>query len=240
MQHPTLSPDELTRLSIVEDRLLYRFHDKTLLAAALTHSSWANEHGTAHNERLEFLGDAVLEINISREIYERFPEEREGEMTRLRSLLVSEEKLASLARDLRLGDALFMGRGEEAQGGRTRPALIADALEAVLGAVYLDGGHEAASALIGRLYHGQWPCPDKANKVKDYKSRLQEITQASLHTLPVYRLLSSSGPEHARIFRVRLDLPDGVSFSASGVSLKRAEQEAARLALESFASKENS
>ncbi len=235
MHHPTLSPHDLERLSAVENRLRYAFHDKSILAVALTHSSWANEHGTEHNERLEFLGDAVLELNISREIYKRFPNEREGEMTRLRSLLVSEEKLAGLARELNLGDSLLMSRGEEAQGGRMRPALIADALEAVLGAVYLDGGNDAASALIDRLYSKQWSSHEHNVKTKDYKTRLQEITQASLHALPVYALLSSSGPEHARIFRVRLDLPDGRIFTASGGSVKRAEQEAARLALECVA-----
>ena len=153
------SPDTLKRLSELEERLQYRFHDISLLATALTHSSWANEHNTVHNERLEFLGDAVLEVNVSYEIYKRFPQEREGGMTRLRSRLVSEGKLAELARSLHLGEALFMGRGEEAQGGRERAALIADAMEAVLGAVYLDGGHEEASALIHRLYSNRWPEP---------------------------------------------------------------------------------
>lgn len=234
MHHHPLSPGNQKLLSDVEERLHYQFHDVSLLAAALTHSSWANEHGTMHNERLEFLGDAVLEINISLELYQRFPTEREGELTRLRSLLVSEGKLAELARGLRLGEALFMGRGEEAQGGRSRPALIADAVEAVLGAVYLDGGQAAASALVSRLYEGHWPSYGDAGKVKDYKTRLQEVTQSLLHTLPVYSLLSSSGPEHARTFQVHLALSNGRSFTASGGSLKRAEQEAAKLALEAL------
>ena len=231
MQRTTFSPETLKRLAELEERLRYRFHDVSLLATALTHSSWANEHGTVHNERLEFLGDAVLEVNISHEIYKRFPQEREGGMTRLRSRLVSEGKLAELARSLRLGEMLFMGRGEESQGGRERPALIADAMEAVLGAVYLDGGHEEASALIHRLYADRWPEPETDKKNKDYKTRLQEATQAVLHSLPVYVPLSSSGPEHAKVFRVQLELSDGRCFVAEGGSLKRAEQEAARLAL---------
>ena len=231
MQRSAFSPDTLKRLSELEARLRYHFHDISLLATALTHSSWANEHNTVHNERLEFLGDAVLEVNVSHEIYLRFPKEREGGMTRLRSRLVSEGKLAELARGLGLGEMLFMGRGEEAQGGRERAALIADAMEAVLGAVYLDGGHEEASALIHRLYAGKWPDPESDKKSKDYKTRLQEATQAQLHSLPVYMPLSSTGPEHAKTFRVQLELSDGRSFIAEGGSLKRAEQEAARLAL---------
>ncbi|HJD98274.1 ribonuclease III [Mailhella massiliensis] len=231
MQRTAFSPDSLKRLAELEVRLGYRFRDISLLATALTHSSWANEHNTLHNERLEFLGDAVLEVNVSHEIYRRFPQEREGGMTRLRSRLVSEGKLAELARGLGLGEMLFMGRGEEAQGGRERPALIADAMEAVLGAVYLDGGHEEASALIHRLYAGKWPDPESDRKSKDYKTRLQEATQARLHSLPVYLPLSSTGPEHAKTFRVQLELSDGRCFVAEGGSLKRAEQEAARLAL---------
>lgn len=234
MRMMKFSPGTLKRFSELEDRLGYRFHDISLLATALTHSSWANEHNTSHNERLEFLGDAVLEVTVSHELYKRFPQEREGGLTRLRSRLVSEGRLAELARELGLGALLFMGRGEEAQGGRERPALIADAVEAVLGAVYLDGGHEQASALIHRLYAERWPVPGVDRKNKDYKTRLQEATQAILHSLPVYMPLSSSGPEHAKTFRVRLELSDGRCFVAEGGSLKRAEQEAARQALEAL------
>lgn len=240
MQKRTFSPDTLRRFAELEEKLQYRFKDIGLLATALTHSSWANEHNTPHNERLEFLGDAVLEVNISLEIYNRYPKEREGGMTRLRSRMVSEGKLAELAVDLDLGALLFMGRGEEAQGGRQRPALIADAVEAVLGAVYLDGGAEAASALIRRLYKGRWPEAGTERKAKDYKTRLQEATQALLHSLPVYVPLSSSGPEHAKIFCVQLELSDGRSFTAEGASLKRAEQEAARIALRALGVDEQS
>lgn len=234
MHRTAFSPDTLKHLSELEQRLQYRFHDISLLVTALTHSSWANEHNTVHNERLEFLGDAVLEVNVTHEIYLRFPLEREGGMTRIRSRLVSEGKLAELARSLKLGELLFMGRGEAAQGGRDRDALIADAMEAVLGAVYLDGGQEEASALIHRLYADHWPKPGTDRKSKDYKTRLQEVTQAVLHSLPVYVPLSSSGPEHAKVFRVRLDLSNGRSFTAESGSLKRAEQEAARQALEAL------
>lgn len=235
MPKNNFSPESLRRFAILEDKLGYHFRDISLLATALTHSSWANEHRTSHNERLEFLGDAVLEINVSRELYERFPDEREGGLTRLRSRLVSEGKLAELARGLGIGEMMFMGRGEASQGGRARPALIADAMEAVLGAVYLDGGHEEASALVQRLYAGRWPDPSEERKVKDYKTRLQEGTQAILRSLPTYIPLSSSGPEHAKTFHVKIELSDGRTYTASGSSLKRAEQEAARIALEDLA-----
>lgn len=232
---PPLSAARHQDFSLLEARLHYAFRNKALLSAALTHSSWANENGCdIHNERLEFLGDAVLEVNISEGLYERFPSEREGGMTRLRSRLVSEGKLAELARALELGNYLHLGKGEEAQGGRERAALLADAMEAVLGAVYLDGGHDEAARLVARLYEGQWPDPESARKGKDYKTRLQEVTQAKFRALPVYVPLASSGPEHAKIFEVRLELPDGRSFPASGGSLKRAEQEAARQALEYY------
>ena len=228
-------PDRHADFAPLEASLQYTFRDKALLSTALTHSSWANENGCdRHNERLEFLGDAVLEVHISQGLYERFPAEREGGMTRLRSRLVSEAKLAELARGLNLGHYLHLGRGEEAQGGRERPALLADAMEAVLGAVYLDGGHDEAARLVTRLYEGQWPDPASARKCKDYKTRLQEVTQARFRALPVYVPLASSGPEHAKVFEVRLELPDGRSFPASGGSLKRAEQEAARKALEYY------
>ncbi len=229
------SPDTAAGPSL-EERLGYTFRDRSLLETALTHSSWANEHeAEPHNERLEFLGDAVLEVNISKGLFERFPAEREGGLTRLRARLVSEGKLAEIARSVGLGDELLLGRGEETQGGRERPALLADALEALLGAVFLDGGHTAASALLERLYQKHWPALDTTRKGKDFKTRLQEWTQATFRALPVYTPQSSQGPEHAKIFHVVLELPDGTTFPASGSSLKRAEQEAARQALERYA-----
>ena len=231
MNRTGFSPDTLRRLSELEDRLQYRFHDISLLATALTHSSWANEHNTVHNERLEFLGDAVLELNVSHEIYKRFPQEREGGMTRLRSRLVSEGKLAELARSLKLGDMLFMGRGEEAQGGRERAALIADAMEAVLGAVYLDGGHKEASALIHRLYADRWPAPGTDRRSKDYKTRLQEIVQQNPEERLSYVVESESGPDHDKHFVVAVRFNSDRVARGEGRSKKAAEQHAAKEAL---------
>ena len=224
---------QILALDSFEASLGYSFKDKTLLLTALTHSSFANEkHSDAHNERLEFLGDAVLEVNISLRIFTLFPEEREGYLTRMRSRMVSEAKLAELANSLELGKYLRLGRGEDAQEGRTRPALLADAMEAVLGAVFLDGGPTRASELIDRLYQGQCHDPVSLHKGQDYKTMLQEKTQAEFKALPSYVPLTSSGPEHAKRFSVKLTLPDGQTFVGNAGSVKRAEQDAARKAID--------
>ncbi len=220
-------------LESLQTRIRYRFRDESLLLLAVTHSSWANEYGAgnAHNERLEFLGDAVLEIVISAQLFSRFPEAREGELTRLRSSLVNETALALLARELHLDEVLRLARGEENQGGRNRDALLADAMEAVFGGIFLDGGMDRARAVIELLYANRWPQGTANVRRKDYKTKLQEATQRTHKDLPVYALEGTRGPEHAKIFSVHVQLPDGRRFHASGPGLKRAEQEAARAAL---------
>lgn len=218
----------------LENTLGYTFGNPALLRTALTHSSWANENGgtAAHNERQEFLGDAVLELCVSWELFTRFSQAREGDLTRMRSRLVSTGALAELARELGLERSLLLGRGEESQGGRDRDTLLSDALEAVLAAVFEDGGHAAACRVVGHIFRNRWPQAVERTPGKDFKTRLQEATQRTHKDRPVYVLVGSHGPEHAKCFEVRLDLPDGTSFTASGPSLKRAEQEAARVALE--------
>lgn len=218
----------------MEAVLGYSFNDSNLLLNAITHSSWANEHESAarHNERLEFLGDAVLELCVSAELFRRFPDAREGALTEMRARLVGARPLAALARSLGLDRCLRLGRGEESQGGRGRDALLSDALEAIFGAVYLDGGHDAACRVVERVFGRHWAGVAESVPGKDFKTRLQEATQRMYKERPVYALVGSSGPEHAKRFDVRLELPDGRSFTASGPSLKRAEQEAARVALE--------
>lgn len=217
----------------VEEIIAYAFAQEHLLQSALTHSSWANEHGTLnHNERQEFLGDAVLELCVSWELFARFPTAREGDMTRLRSRLVSTTALADLAREMGLEQCLLLGRGEESQGGRHRDALLSDALEAVLGAVFEDGGFAAARQVVGHIFRDRWPTTLECTPHKDYKTRLQEIMQCTFKDRPMYVLLATQGPEHAKEFLVRLTLPNGQQFNASGPSLKRAEQEAACIALQ--------
>jgi len=221
---------EFARLERV---LGYVFTDAGLLAAALTHSSFANEAdgGGIHNERLEFLGDAVLSLSISSELFARFPDAQEGELTRMRSQLVNAASLAELAREIGLAEHLRLGKGEENQGGRKREALLEDAFEALLGAVYEDGGFKAARELVQRLFAGYWPRVLLREQQKDFKSQLQEIIQQKYRERPSYTLSASHGPEHAKLFEVRVCLPDGQNFIAQGPSLKRAEQEAARTAL---------
>lgn len=223
----------------VEDlaaKLGHRFRRPELLGLALTHSSWANERGagSAHNERLEFLGDAVMELCVSSELFRRFPKLREGELTRLRAHLVSTQGLARRARELGLDAHLRLGRGEEQQGGRDRDAILSDALEAVLAAVYEDGGFAAAKDAVARIFAGHWPSDAGAPQARDYKSRLQEAVQHLFGTMPVYTQAATSGPEHAKHFQVRLTLPDGRNFAGQGTSLKKAEQDAARCALEAL------
>lgn len=221
---------------LLEQKLGHEFASANLLQEALTHSSWANEQGIPgiHNERLEFLGDAVLELCISSELFRRCPEAREGELTRIRSNLVSEASLAAVARELGLNRAILLGRGEEIQGGRAREAILADCLEAVLGAIYEDGGYSAAQHAVGHIFAPRWPDALSRPQVKNAKSRLQEATQRLFRSCPVYALAGTSGPEHAKIFEVCLTLPDGREFFGKNTSCKKAEQDAAAHALQAL------
>lgn len=221
-------------LANVEDSIGYAFTNKSLLVVALTHSSYANEHGgeAEHNERLEFLGDAVLELCVSAELFSKFPDAREGDLTRMRAKIVSQPFLTELARANHIDAALLLGKGEESQGGRERPSLLSDAFEALLGAVFLDGGFDAATGVVRTVFTGKWPAQKQNSLAKDCKSLLQEVTQQRFKERPVYTLVGSSGPEHAKVFTVRVTLPGDLSFTSDGPSLKRAEQLVACLALE--------
>lgn len=220
-------------LNILQSKIPYNFKNKGLLEMALTHTSAANELGetTEHNERLEFLGDAVLELCISQELYRRFPDAREGGLTSMRSQLVNQPTLANIARNLSLDKCLRLGKGEESQGGRNKDSLLSDTFEALLGAIYIDSDLDAALKVVQNSFSQKWGDLDSGQKTKDYKSQLQEFTQLEYKERPIYSLLDSSGPEHAKIFRVSLLLPSGRSFEASGSSVKKAEQKAASLAL---------
>ncbi len=220
-------------LTTVQEDIHYRFRQVKLLELALAHSSWANERGCPNesNERLEFLGDAVLELCVSQEVYGRYPDADEGLLTKVRSRLVKTGTLAEVARTLGLDRSLCLGRGEETQGGRGRESLLADSLEALFGAVFLDGGFAAARELVLRLLGPRFPETASSPPAKDHKSRLQELTQDLFRDRPQYVLAESSGPEHSKVFAVAVHLPDGQSFRAEGGSLKKAEQSAAALAL---------
>lgn len=207
----------------LQQELGYQFQDVSLLKLALTHPS----HHHKHNQRLEFLGDAVLELCVSEKIYEKHPEMQEGPMTQLRQKLVREEKLAKAAESIHLGDAILMDKGCALSGGRKNPSVLCDAFEAVLAAVYLDGGLEAARAVVTRLIGD---CSEKGEN--DGKSALQEYLQAKGKIAPVYQTIAEEGPPHDRRFTVAVVI-DGKEISqGTGTSKKRAEQAAATAALE--------
>jgi ribonuclease III len=214
-----------------EKRLGYRFKRQDLLELALTHRSYANEQGVPeHYERLEFLGDAVLGLVTAQRLYEQHPELPEGELSKLKAQLVSRGSLASWAERLGLGQELRIGIGEERSGGRSKANLLADSMEAVLGAIYLDAGIEAArEAILPMLAEGE------VEKVKllasDSKTHLQEITQALGWPLPEYRLVGSAGPDHSKTFTVECWLNGGRAGSGEGPTKKVAEQRAAADAL---------
>jgi ribonuclease-3 len=218
-------------LQALQNEIHYEFKQVKLLIQALTHSSHANEHGCPHNERLEFLGDAVLELAVSQELFRKFPEVQEGHLTKMRSALVSEGALAQAARRIHLGACLLLGRGEDVQGGREKNSVLSDALEAVLGAVYLDGGLEHAITCVNFLYAGQWPTPPETFRPRDFKSLLQEATQRIWKARPSYALRESHGPEHAKQYTVVVTMPDKTEVEWEERSMRKAEQGAAEQAL---------
>lgn len=210
-------------------RIGYRFSDPHLLQTALTHRS----RGSCNNERLEFLGDAVLSVIIAEALYERFPEADEGALSRLRAGLVRGETLAAKARSVDLGEALLLGPGELKSGGFRRDSILAGALEAIIGAVYIEGGLSAARNLILSMFSDELKRVSLKRVGKDAKTRLQEYLQARHLPLPVYRVLNVEGRDHAQLFRVRCAV-DGLTDPVDGVggSRRKAEQDAAAKVLE--------
>ena len=225
----------MERLHELEQHLDYTFHDLRLLRAALYHSSYANEHraqSVSSNERLEFLGDAVLGFVSADYLYGKHPDLPEGELTRIRAALVCEDSLHEVAQRLHLGDFLMLGKGEESGGGRHRPSILADAVEAVLAAVYLDGGIDEARALVHRILLEKEPEQVVESRRRDCKTELQELVQRKPNQELRYALVSESGPDHAKVFTVAVMLNGQVVGLGSGHSKKEAEQSAARTALE--------
>ncbi len=221
----------------LEDALGYHFQNEALLREALRHSSYANEHRggeSASNERLEFLGDSVLGFVTAEFLFRRHPDAPEGELTRVRARLVCEESLHEAAQKLDLGRYLCLGHGEEACGGRERASILADATEAVIAAVYLDGGIEAAGALIHRLVLDGAAEDHAAKARRDYKTALQEFVQRRPAQSLSYCLMGESGPDHAKTFVMEVRLNGEPIGSGAGHSKKEAEQMAARDALERF------
>ena len=225
----------------IEIAIGHRFRDPALLQRALTHRSWVYEgnrsHGQGDYEAMEFLGDAVLGYLVAEMIYRIYPEWSEGEMSRLRAALVNERSLGEIAERLAFGEHLRLGRGERESGGGRRRSILADVFEAVLAAVYLDGGIRSARAFVRRQFaETVRQTPDPVPQAGDFKTRLQELVQIGGGQPPLYRPLSEQGPPHQRTFEIEVELRDGRTFRGSGGSKKQAEQCAAEAALRALES----
>ena len=224
----------------LETAIGYRFHNISLLQNALTHSSYANErwhNSLLSNERLEFLGDSVLGMLVAEYLYKNFPNRPEGELTRMRADMVCEQTLAAAANRIGLGTHLLLGHGEEQGGGRSRNSILADAMESVIAACFLDGGMEAALKVVQQFILVEVPVTKLHNA--DYKTKLQELVQQKKNQVLTYRLAGQSGPDHDKKFDVEVSLNGNVIGSGSGSSKKRAEQMAARCAIEKLFPEQN-
>ncbi len=225
-----------TSLQKVQANLNYTFHNPALLELALTHPSYAHEHPEQggeehHNQRLEFLGDAVLDFLVAAWLYRTYQEFPEGPLTRLRATLVRTTTLADLAEELELGQALRLGRGEEESGGDARPANLCDALEATVGALYLDGGLDVVWSRLESWFVGRVDMILEAESYVDAKSRFQEWAQGELGKTPAYQIIDEEGPDHAKIFTAQVLVGQQVAGEGVGASKRMAEQAAARAAL---------
>ena len=219
----------------LEAAIGYQFHDISLLQNALAHSSYANErwhNSLMSNERLEFLGDSILGMVVAEYLYRSFPDRPEGELTRMRADMVCEKTLAAVAGRIDLGRHLLLGNGEEQGGGRTRNSILADAVESVIAASFLDGGMEAARQFIQKFILVEVPVKKLHNV--DYKTGLQELVQQKKNQVLSYALVGESGPDHDKHFEVEVSLNGKVVGLGSGSSKKRAEQDAARVAIEAL------
>ncbi|MDP1716378.1 MAG: ribonuclease III [Anaerolineales bacterium] len=229
---PNSPKREMEPASSLNERLGLSFSNVSLLTRALTHRSYANEQfeGVEDNERLEFLGDAVLDFIVGEWAYNRFPEMPEGDLTKIRSSLVRNERLAEFSRRLELGFALRLGRGEKSSGGHLRDNLLGSAFEALIGALYLDSGLEAVKRFMQPLL--EWMSPSILDELHDPKSQLQEITQSLKLGTPHYRVINTSGPDHARMYEVEVEIASEVKGRGTGSSKSAAEHAGAKDALE--------
>ena len=220
-------------LAVLQARLGYAFRDESLLLLALTHPSVAHEQGAPvqHNQRLEFLGDAVLQLVLTRELYEKFPGFSEGPLTKARAKLVNRRSLAVRGRAIDLGQHLVVSRGEESHGGRERSSAIADAYESVVGAIFLDGGYDAAREFILREFSSGFGEVSAIPVLDNPKGELQELLQAKSPVAPKYHVVSATGPDHDRMFECTVHHGGVELASGSGKSKKAAESEAAQAAL---------
>ncbi|MFK7850973.1 MAG: ribonuclease III [Akkermansiaceae bacterium] len=217
----------------LESRIQYKFRNSLLLAEALTHPSLAYESQRPHfdNQRLEFLGDAVLQLIVTEALFNLFPDAAEGHLTKLRSRVVSRRALARFAMMIHLGDYVLLGKGEEATGGRRRLSTLADAFESLIGAVYLDSGQEAAKEMVLRLFETEISAMVDSPEERNPKGELQECLQAIHPEAPIYKIVSESGPDHRRVFQAEVVWQDRLLAAGKGKSKKEAEARAAAEAL---------
>ena len=217
----------------LQQRIGYTFKQAELLERALTHRSYANENRlSGHNERMEFLGDSVLNLVVSEKLMSALPGSSEGDLSRIRAAVVSEPSLAAVAREIGLGSYLLLGKGEVQTGGRDKDSLLADSLEALVASLYLDGGIGPAGEFITRFFEETIRKAQATGGTADYKTEVQELCQERLKTLPEYRVVSESGPDHQKQFEIELSVRGEVYGRGTGKSKKEAEQRAAREALE--------
>lgn len=231
-----------TELETLQTALGYRFQDRATLLQALTHTSYGHEHfpkkplSLKDNERLEFLGDAILDVIVSDILLETFQEATEGQLSKMRAAVVNEKTLAEIAKSLGIHKAVRLGKGETQSGGSSKPSILSSTLEAIIAAIYLDGGFGAAYPVVRHLFQPLFSTEGKQNLLvaNDYKTSLQEIIQAAHKVTPTYHLLGTDGPDHAKVFEVEVRMNGQGLAVAKGSSKKEAEQAAANAALRSF------
>ena len=223
----------MNEYSQLETRLNYTFQNKQLIIEALTHKSHKKPY---NNERLEFLGDAVLDLIVGEYLFDKFPKSDEGILSKIRASLVNESGFTLLARSIQLGDYLFLSLAEENNNGRDKPSLLSNAFEAIIGAIYLEAGLNKAREISIKLLEECHPKIDLKSLSKDYKTALQELTQATHGVIPTYNMLGSSGPDHKKEFEIAIVLDNVTIASAKGKSKKDAQQKAAKIALKELQS----
>jgi ribonuclease-3 len=221
----------MTDYSQLEKRLNYTFKNKQLIIEALTHKSYKKPY---NNERLEFLGDAVLDLIVGEYLFSKFPNSNEGILSKIRASLVNESGFTLLARAIDLGEYIYLSAAEENNNGRNKPSLLSNAFEAIIGAIYLEAGLEKAKEISIALLEASHPKIDLDSLSKDYKTALQELTQATHGVTPQYEMLGSSGPDHKKEFEIAVTLNDETIATAKGKSKKEAQQKAAQIALEAL------
>ncbi len=219
----------MSKFKALEDALNYSFKNENLITEALTHKSYKKPY---NNERLEFLGDAVLDLIVGEYLFKKFENEDEGILSKIRASLVNEKGFTKLAQNINLGESIFISLAEENNGGRTKPSLLSNAFEAVVGAIYLESGLLTASKIVIELIEKSYDTIDLKSLSKDFKTALQELTQADYGETPNYKMIRSFGPDHKKEFEIAVELQNRILSSAIGRSKKEAQQKAAKIALE--------